>query len=83
MNLKESSKETRKKWIKTTILKLWNSDYKKGEKPKLEHEEQREKRRRNCSLELSPENVHQSKLKHEKLKWYTWENPNKPQKMHP
>jgi hypothetical protein len=43
-------------------------DYKKEIKPKLEHEEQGGKRRRNCSLELSPKNVHQSKLKHEKLK---------------
>jgi hypothetical protein len=43
-------------------------DYKKEEKPKLEHEEQKGKRRRNCSLELGSENVHQNKLKHEKLK---------------
>jgi hypothetical protein len=40
----------------------------KGRKPKLEHEEQKGKRRRNCSLELNTENLHQSKLKHEKLK---------------
>jgi hypothetical protein len=40
---------------------------------------QRSKRRRSCSLDFGPENVHQSKLKHKKLKWYTWENPKPPQ----
>jgi uncharacterized protein YccT (UPF0319 family) len=47
-------------------------------KPKLEHEEQGRKWRRTSSLELCPENVHQIKLKHKKLKWYTWENSKPP-----
>jgi hypothetical protein len=36
-------KEQERNESKTTILKLWNLDYKKEEKPKLEHEEQRGK----------------------------------------
>jgi hypothetical protein len=59
---------------KTTILKLWNLDYKRKIKPKLKNEEQRSKRRRSCSLDFGPKNMHQSKLKHKRLKWYTWEN---------
>jgi len=45
-------------------MKFGLQKVKKGrKKPKLEIEEQRRKRRRNCSLDLSPENVHQRKLK--------------------
>jgi hypothetical protein len=51
-------------WRTTTIIKAMKfglQKVKKGrKKPKLEIEEQR---RRNCSLDLSPENVHQRKLK--------------------
>jgi len=71
-------KEQEENESKTTMLKLWNSDYKRKIKPKLKHEEQRSKRRRSCSLDFGPENVHKSKLKHKKLKWYTWENPKPP-----
>jgi hypothetical protein len=40
----------------------------KKNKTKLKHEEQRSKRRRSCSLDFGSENMHQSKLKHKKLK---------------
>jgi len=36
-------------------------------KPKLEHEEQKGKRRRSCSLDFGPENVHQKNYKTLKL----------------
>jgi len=70
MKSMENSKETRikkKKLIKNKKIRL-KKKKRKENKPKLEHEEQRGKRRRNCSLDFGPKNVHQSKLKHKILK---------------
>jgi hypothetical protein len=74
----EYSKETRRKWIKNNYIKIIKFGLQKENKPKLEHEEQRGKRRRNCSLDFGPKNVHQMNYKILKIKWYTWENPKPP-----
>jgi hypothetical protein len=51
-------KEQGRNKLKTTILNLKKFGLQKRIKPKLEHEEQRRKRKETSSLELSPENVH-------------------------
>jgi lipopolysaccharide/colanic/teichoic acid biosynthesis glycosyltransferase len=61
MKSMENIKETTRNGIKNNYIKIMKFRLQKENKPKLEHEEQRGKRRRSCSLDFGPENVHQSK----------------------
>jgi hypothetical protein len=72
--------ETRRKWIKNNYIKTIKFGLQK-EKEKWKEKQLTKNLKFNkgsCSLELSPENVHQKNYKTLKIEWYTWENPKPP-----
>jgi len=78
MKSMKNSKETRRKWIKNNYIKTLKFGLQKEKGKEKQLTKSLKFNKESCSLELSPENVHQRNYKTLKIEWYSWENPKPP-----